>query len=130
MRGNIRWRSIFFLTTKKLLENYLSKINKDFNISNQITKHIQSIFNLQDIESKYQTEIIKLIENNIKQLNINDIKKLNKTLEFFLENWRNQNNLEKENFNFLKKISNYEDNPDLEIIPIDITKNSIKIQPG
>ena len=87
-----------FNQTKKLLENYLSKINKDFNISNQINKHIQSIFNLQDIESKYQTEIIKLIENNIKQLNINDIKKLNKTLEFFLENWRNQNNLEKENF--------------------------------
>ena len=87
-----------FNQTKKLLENYLSKINKDFNISNQINKHIQSIFNLQDIESKYQTEIIKLIENNIKQLNINDIKKLNKTLEFFLENWRNQNKLEKENF--------------------------------
>ena len=87
-----------FNQTKKLLENYLSKINKDFNISNQITKHIQSIFNLQDIESKYQTEIINLIENNIQQLNINDIKKLNKTLEFFLENWRNQNNLEKENF--------------------------------
>ena len=87
-----------FNQTKKLLENYLSKINKDFNISNQITKHIQSIFNLQDIESKYQTEIIKLFENNIQQLNIHDIKKLNKTLEFFLENWRNQNNLEKENF--------------------------------
>ena len=87
-----------FNQTKKILENYLSKINKDFNISNQINKHIQSIFNLQDIESKYQTEIIKLIENNIKQLNINDIKKLNKTLEFFLENWRNQNKLEKENF--------------------------------
>ena len=87
-----------FNQTKKILENYLSKINKDFNISNQINKHIQSIFNLQDIESKYQTEIIKLIENNIQQLNINDIKKLNKTLEFFLENWRNQNKLEKENF--------------------------------
>lgn len=39
-----------------------------------------------------------------------------------------QGYLEKENFNFLKKISNYEDNPDLEIIPIDITKNSIKIK--
>ena len=87
-----------FNQTKKILENYLSKINKDFNISNQINKHIQSIFNLKDIESNYQTEIIKLIENNIKQLNINDIKKLNKTLEFFLENWRNQNKLEKENF--------------------------------
>jgi len=36
----------------------------------------------------------------------------------------------KENFNFVKKISNYDLNPDLEIIPISLTKEYLKVSVG
>jgi len=38
--------------------------------------------------------------------------------------------LKKENFEFLKKIENYNENPDLEIIPISITDTHLKIKVG
>lgn len=36
----------------------------------------------------------------------------------------------KENFNFLKRIDNFKGNPDLDIIPISISDNYIKISSG
>ncbi len=36
----------------------------------------------------------------------------------------------KENFNFVKKISNYDLNPDLEIVPISLTKEYLKVSVG
>jgi len=41
-----------------------------------------------------------------------------------------QEYLKKENFEFLKKIENYSENPDLEIIPISITDTQLKIKVG
>ena len=41
-----------------------------------------------------------------------------------------QEYLKKENFEFLKKIENYEENPDLEIIPISLTDTQLKIKVG
>lgn len=41
-----------------------------------------------------------------------------------------QEYLKKENFEFLKKIENWEDNPDIEIIPISLSENYFKIKVG
>jgi hypothetical protein len=38
--------------------------------------------------------------------------------------------LKKENFEFLKKISNWDEDPELEIIPIELTENIFKIKVG
>jgi hypothetical protein len=41
-----------------------------------------------------------------------------------------QEYLKKENFDFIKKIENWEDNPDIEIIPISLSENYLKIKVG
>lgn len=57
-----------FNQIKNLLEVYLSKINKNFNINNQVSKHITNDYNLKDIESKHLLESIRKIQEKCKSL--------------------------------------------------------------
>ena len=80
------------------LVNYFKSINKNITLKKLINKHIQSIINLKDIESKYQSIIIEAIIKNSQHKNEIELEKLSISIKMFIKNLRQRNNLEKENF--------------------------------
>jgi len=72
--------------------------------------HITLGFKWKDVHGVRKNEVLKLRSKFLKLL----------TDEFY----------KKENFNFLKRIENFRGNPDLDIIPISISDNYIKISSG
>lgn len=87
-----------FEKIKFILVNYFKSINKNITLKKLINKHIQSIINLKDIESKYQSIIIEAIIKNSQQKNEIELEKLSISIKMFIKNLRQRNNLEKENF--------------------------------
>lgn len=87
-----------FEKIKFILVNYFKSINKNITLKKLINKHIQSIINLKDIESKYQKDIIKLIIKNTEIQNTNFYIDSSNSIKTFIKNIREQNNLEIENF--------------------------------
>ena len=87
-----------FEKIKFILVNYFKSINKNITLKKLINKHIQSIINLKDIESKYQKDIIKLIIKNTEIQNTNFYIDSSNSIKTFIKNIREQNNLEIEKF--------------------------------